>query len=112
MKSRVWLNIIISLGVTVGLIIFLSRSILNPLTNQAGTLKTSTTGSAAVASSNSGQAEFAQNCSNCHQSVPRSKNLSHVLQVINQGQGRMPGFKGQLDDKVIADIAGYVVSQN
>ena len=117
MKTRVWFNLIISVGVTIGLIMLLSWLVLNPSTKQAGIPNSSSTGKVGVTSpTNStptiGQTDFVQNCNSCHHNVPSSKNLTQVIQVINQGKGRMPAFKGQLADTVISNIANYVISQN
>ncbi|MDR3586157.1 MAG: c-type cytochrome [Desulfosporosinus sp.] len=108
---------IISVGVTIGFIMLLSWLVLNPSTKQAGIPNPSSPGKVSVTSpTNSapiiGQTDFIQNCSSCHQNVPSSKNLNKVIQIISQGKGRMPAFKGQLADSVISNIANYVISQN
>jgi cytochrome c6 len=61
-------------------------------------------------------------CSGCHTLKDAGSNgnvgpnldqakppLSLVVTRVTKGQGAMPSFKGQLQDKQIADVAAYVV---
>jgi len=71
-----------------------------------------------------GQQVFADNCSVCHgadgkggnggpdlSQVPNGGDLTAVVKQVTAGGGGMPAFKGQLDDKQIADVAAYVTQK-
>jgi quinohemoprotein ethanol dehydrogenase len=71
-----------------------------------------------------GQQVFADNCSVCHgadgkggnggpdlSAVPDAGDLTAVVKQVTDGGGGMPAFKGQLNDKQIADVAAYVTQK-
>jgi cytochrome c6 len=75
-----------------------------------------------------GKAIFSANCAACHAGgknlVNAAKSLNKadldkyamnspeaIIAQVTNGKGAMPAFKGRLDDKQIADVAAYVLSQ-
>ena len=85
-------------------------------------------GGAFAAGSEDGALLFQLNCSACHKdggnfispaatlkkkALERSGNFSTeaIINRVTNGRGRMPAFKGRLDEKQIEAIAAYVMEQ-
>ena len=85
-------------------------------------------GAASAADPEDGKLLFQLNCSACHKdggnfispaatlkkkALERSGNFSMeaIINRITNGRGRMPAFKGRLDEKQIEAIAAYVMEQ-
>lgn len=57
-----------------------------------------------------GEDDYTQYCTTCHEAPPTTKNIQQITKVINSGKGRMPGYKGKLTDSQIKAITDYIVS--
>jgi quinohemoprotein ethanol dehydrogenase len=71
-----------------------------------------------------GKPIFADNCAGCHgslgtggnggpdlTSIPDAKDISNVVEQVNNGGGGMPAFKGQLTEKQIKDVSAFVTQK-
>jgi len=67
---------------------------------------------------------FNNNCASCHRSdlkgtpgtipslvdIGSRKSRDELLAIIRQGQGRMPGFAGSLDNGAMSDLANFLIT--